>query len=63
MKPLVEEVDEAELVELAAPNADAALEPDEPVPEEPVPEEPALPAVTALPTWPEIEATVPVAVE
>jgi hypothetical protein len=63
MKPVVEEVDEAELVEAAAPNADAALELEAPDPEEPVPEEPALPAVTALPTWLEIEATVPVAVE
>jgi hypothetical protein len=65
MKPVALELDpvEAELEVLAAPNADAADEPEEPEPEEPVPDEPALPAVTALPTWPEIEAIVPAAVE
>jgi hypothetical protein len=65
MKPVVDELElEAELAELAAPKAeDAEPEPEEPAPEEPEPEEPALPAVTALPTWPEIEAIVPDAVE
>jgi hypothetical protein len=65
MKPVVLELelDDDEL-ELAAPNAEAAApEPDEPEPDEPVPEEPALPAVTALPTCPEIDAIVPVALE
>ena len=65
MKPVVLELelDDDEL-EAAAPNADAAPEPDDPDdPDEPDPDEPALPAVTALPTWPEIDAIVPAAVE
>jgi hypothetical protein len=57
LAPVEEELDEADA------KVDAAELPEEPVPEEPVPEEPALPAVTALPTAPEIDAIVPDAVE
>jgi hypothetical protein len=48
-----------EVLELAKAAAELPWEPDEPLPEDPLPEVPALPAVTSLPTWPEIEATVP----
>jgi len=48
---------ELELLEEALELPTAAGAP--PLPDEPVPELPAESAATALPTWPEIEATVP----
>ena len=65
MKPeVLDEADDEAFEELAAPNADAAApEPEPPEPDEPEPDEPPLPAVTALPTCPEIDAIVPAAVE
>lgn len=68
MKPeALDEDDAAAFDELAEANADEAEpeapEPDEPEPDEPEPDAPPLPAVTALPTWPEIDAIVPAAAE
>jgi hypothetical protein len=60
MNPVALDVGSELLLEVLEPaKAEVAWEPDEPLPEDPLPELPALPAVTSLPTWPEIEATVP----
>jgi hypothetical protein len=60
MKPVALDVGSELLLEVfELANAELPWEPDEPLPDGPVPEVPALPAVTSLPTWPEIEATVP----